>query len=118
MSEYFETLMCSFLSTFQLTVLNLTIISNVNSVTAAGANKMNGSVSTSLKNRPRIPTPDVSKENVDTGKIHSNQQDVNSGHEYPSQYPLVQVSCTFIIYLITLSNKKNPSQEGIELNTN
>lgn len=76
---------------------------------------MNGSVSTSLKNRPRIPTPDVSKENVDSGKI---QQDVNSGHEYPSQYPLVQVSCTFIIYLIRLPNmKKNPSQEGTELNT-
>lgn len=56
---------------------------------------MNGSVSTTLKNRPRIPTPDVSKESGDGGKtnnsIHGNQ-DMSSGPEYPNQYPLVQVS--------------------------
>lgn len=73
-----------------------------------GSNKVNGSVPSSLKNRPRIPTPDVSKESagMDESKNHLTvpnsthgiitygnniQQSINGSHLYPSEMPVVQV---------------------------
>lgn len=62
----------------------------------SATNKMNGSVPTNLKNRPRIPTPDVSKELNETIRIgntaNGTHQSLGSSSNYPSEFPVVQVS--------------------------
>lgn len=60
---------------------------------------MNGSVPTNLKNRPRIPTPDVSKESFDhniqtaTMAAFGNQQNLSAISSHVAEFPpMVQVS--------------------------
>lgn len=59
-------------------------------------NKINGAVPTNLKNRPRIPTPDVAKElnenNRMNNSINGAHQALGSSSSYPSEFPVVQVS--------------------------
>ncbi|XP_065213919.1 bestrophin-4 isoform X2 [Planococcus citri] len=61
-----------------------------------GFAKINGSVNTNLRNRPRIPTPDVSKEPIDNkfgqNLLHVNQSSIpTSASDFSNEIPVVQV---------------------------
>lgn len=62
---------------------------------------MNGSLPTNVKNRPRIPTPDVTKEPYDANSQNNNanqgnqQQNLSPTSSYPGELPVVQVSVYF-----------------------
>lgn len=62
---------------------------------------MNGSVPSNVKNRPRIPTPDVTKEPFD---VNSQNNNINQGNlsptsSYPGELPVVQVSTRIFVHI-------------------